>query len=171
VRAQEAALGPNPVGPWTQDWTEGEILLAEGQIGQAREAFARGEPVDEVPFTNSQQGLLGALLLNNPPSRDWQARVLVAQQDLTGAIEVYRRINSPDSSRKLTALYDPLYLLEAARLFDRMGRRWRASSSTWRRNRDAARRDYEAFLELWREADPDRPEKREAERYLAGTTG
>jgi hypothetical protein len=77
-----------------------------------------------------------------------------AQGDLTGAIEIYRKLNTPGIHNKWTAMVEPRYVLETARLLDQMG------------DKEAARTEYERFLELWKDADPGLPELDEARRYL-----
>ena len=77
------------------------------------------------------------------------------QGDLAGAIELYRALNEPDAADKWTAMLEPRYVLELARLLDETG------------EKDAAREEYERFLELWKDADPGRPELAEARAYVA----
>ncbi len=51
--------------------------------------------------------------------------------------------------------YAPLGLLESARIYEKLGRR------------DEAIRDYERFVELWKDCDPElRPQRAEAEARL-----
>jgi hypothetical protein len=49
---------------------------------------------------------------------------------------------------------EPRYVLEMARLLDETG------------DKDGARAEYERFLELWKDADPDLPELKEARAYV-----
>jgi hypothetical protein len=103
--------------------------------------------------------LNGTVLLNNPPSRDWEARILVARGNLDGAIAVYGRLNTPSQERPFNALFEPLYVLETARLLVQKG------------DRKGAAAQYERFLALWQNADAGLPEPDEARRYLAAISG
>jgi hypothetical protein len=78
-----------------------------------------------------------------------------AQGDLSGAVDSYRRLNTPGTENKWTAVLEPRYVLETARLLDEMG------------DREAARAEYQRFLEYWDDADIELPELQEAKRYLA----
>jgi tetratricopeptide (TPR) repeat protein len=93
------------------------------------------------------------VLANCLPFRDGLARVLKARGDLKGAIAVYRKLNEPDISSKWTAFLEPRYVLELARLLDETGDEERACA------------EYQHFLELWKDADPDLPELEEARKY------
>ena len=153
------ALGVHLMFPWAADWLEGEIALARGDLDLAEAAFRRGTPELTVAFQNGPQALFGTLLACHPPSRDWEARVREARGDLTGAIEVYERLNAMNESSRFLAMYDPVYTLETARLWDRHG------------DIEAAAGAYERFLDDWASADPDRPELREARQFLASLSG
>ena len=74
--------------------------------------------------------------------------------NLHGAIDFYRKLNRPDIRNKWTALLEPRYVLQVARLLDEMG------------DREGARAEYQRFLDLWKDADPELPELAEARRYL-----
>ncbi|MBZ0267134.1 protein kinase [bacterium] len=159
IRDRIEGLGRNPVNPWAADWLAGEIALAEGDLEEAERVFRAGIPTRRVVPSNIQQGLVGSLVTIDPPSRDWEARLLEARGDLDGAIAVYDALNEPGEARTFGAMYEPLYLLEVARLLDRQGKREEAAAE--------ARR----FLEFWKHADDDRPELAEARAYLAAAGG
>jgi tetratricopeptide (TPR) repeat protein len=138
---------------WWHRALEGEIALAEGDLAAAESAFLAGEPDVKMPFNRANRPLsvFGNALL----FRDGVARVKRQQGDLAGAIEIYRKLNTPDIGNKWTALLEPRYVLELARLLDETGQK------------DAARTEYERFLELWKNADEGLPELKEARGYLA----
>ena len=92
---------------------------------------------------------------NNHPFIDGPARVKKAQSDLAGAIKIYRKLTTPDISAKYTSMLEPQFVLELARLLDEAGQK------------DAARAEYERFLELWKDADEGLPELKEARKYVA----
>ena len=94
------------------------------------------------------------ILQNNGLSRDGLARVKKARGDLRGAIEIYWRLLTPDISAKWTAFFQPLYVLEIARLLEQSG------------DAAAARAEYRRFLDSWKRADPGLPEVAEARRKL-----
>jgi len=87
--------------------------------------------------------------------RGGPARVKKAQGDLAGAMKIYRRLNTPDIGNKWSAILEPRYVLEVARLLDETG------------DREGARSEYERFLELWKDADEGLPELKETRTYLA----
>jgi serine/threonine protein kinase len=95
-----------------------------------------------------------SVLLNGLSLRDGIARAKRAQGDLAGAAEEYRRLLTVDVSQKWTSVLEPRYVLQRARLLDRAG------------DGRTARREYERFLDLWRNADSGRPEAAEAMRAL-----
>lgn len=97
----------------------------------------------------------GSVLANDLVFRDGLARVAKARGDLRGAIEVYRRLLTFGPEQKWVAAFDPRYVLEIARLLERAG------------DTQAARAEYERFLQLWKNADADLPEPAEARRALA----
>ena len=138
---------------WWYYALEGEIALAAGDLAAAEAAFAGGEPELKMFFSNV--AVLESVFANDLPSRDWQARVKKARGDIPGAIEVYRRLLTPDISAKWVAVYEPRFVLEMARLYEQAG------------DKAAARREYQRFAELWKNADPGLPELQEARQRLA----
>jgi hypothetical protein len=95
-----------------------------------------------------------AILANNLPSRDGVARVMKARGDIAGATQEYRRLTTAGTGQKWAAVLEPRYILEIARLLDQTG------------EREAARLEYERFLDLWKHADAELPELAEARRAL-----
>ncbi|MEZ4648172.1 MAG: protein kinase [Candidatus Eisenbacteria bacterium] len=154
VLSQLTALGPHPLVPWGTDWLRGEIELAKGDVDGAETAFQAGTPKRPAQFTNSQVGLLGALTVNMAPSRDWEARVRAARGDVSGAVDAYRRVNTPGPGTPLHSLFEPRYVLAAARLLASNG------------DPAAAAAEYERFLDYWKHADEGLPELAEARAYL-----
>jgi tetratricopeptide (TPR) repeat protein len=142
--------------PWFRMWwyhaLEGEIALAEGNLAAAEAAFSGGEPEIKMYFFVGPTAIVFA---NHFPSRDWPARVKKARGDLNGAIDAYRKLLTPDISRKWTTMLEPRYVLELARLLAQTG------------DTQAAKKEYERFLELWKDADPDIPTLQEAKAEYA----
>ena len=143
----------NSADKWWHHALEGEIALAAGDLAAAETAFAAGEPELKMFFSNGIPQL--SIFANSLPFRDGRARVKKMQGDLTGAIEIYRSILTPDIGNKWTALLEPRYVLELAQLLDETGQK------------DAARAEYERFLELWKDADAGLPELEEAQAFVA----
>ncbi|OFW07926.1 MAG: hypothetical protein A3H96_24070 [Acidobacteria bacterium RIFCSPLOWO2_02_FULL_67_36] len=141
-----------PDNNWLVPSIEGEIALAGGDLSTAETAFTAGEPRIKMEFNLS--ALPPTILSNYSPSRDGLARVKKARGDLRGAIEIYRKLLVPDISSKWTAVLEPRYVLELARLLEQSGDAARA------------RAEYRRFLDLWKHADPDLPEVAEARRKV-----
>jgi len=137
---------------WLYESLRGEIALAEGDLPTASTAFSEGAPQFKMIF--SAGAPLFSLFVNQTPSRDGPGRVMKAQGDLAGAIRFYRALLTPDMSAKWTAMLEPRFVLELARLLDASG------------DKDGARAEYERFLDLWKNADEGLPELEEARRYL-----
>ncbi len=138
---------------WQVRSLEGELALAAGDLAAAETAFAAGEPELKMPF--SAVSPMACVLANDLLWRDWQARTKKARGDSAGAIEVYLRLLTSDISAKWVAVYEPRFVLEMARLYDQAG------------DKAAARREYQRFAELWKNADPGLPELREARQRLS----
>lgn len=155
LAAQAQVSDPSGVDPrhrWFHQSLEGEIALAAEDLDAAEAAFLAAEPESKSFFMMTQFSL--SVFLNNVGT-DGLARVKRARGDLQGAIEIYRSLNTPGLENKYTALFEPRYVLESARLLDLIG------------DKDAARGEYRRFLDFWKDADPDLPEVQEAKAYLA----
>jgi tetratricopeptide (TPR) repeat protein/tRNA A-37 threonylcarbamoyl transferase component Bud32 len=154
LNAQKEVLDPDDVSQ--NSWHHalaGEIALASGDLAAAEAAFVAGQPQPRMYFNLANT--MGSVFSNNLPFRDGLARVKKARGDLEGAIEIYRQLNTADLSSRWVAMLEPRYVLETARLLDQAG------------DKEAARAEYRRFLELWKEADPDLPELKEARTYLS----
>ncbi len=127
---------------------EAEIAFAEGDLAAAERAFKAGEPELKMWFQNGFPA--ACVFANNMPFRDVAARIRVARGDLQGAIAEYRGLLTPDLGNRWTAMLEPRYLLELARLLERTG------------DREGARREYRRFLDLWKDANAGLPELKEA---------
>ena len=95
------------------------------------------------------------MLFNDLPSRDGLARVAIARGDLDDAIKMYRDLLRYGPHSKWVAPYEPLYVLQIARLLEKKG------------DRKAALDEYQRFLDLWKNADADLRELTEAKRAVA----
>ena len=150
----------NPDNPFEKGWhaaLEGEIALAEQRLPEAVAAFSAGEPRSRVWISLYLE--YPWALMNEIPARDGLARVAKARGDRAGAIAIYRQLLVPGPAQKWTGLFDPRYVLEIARLLDQSG------------DRKAALVEYQRFLEVWQNADPDLAELAEARRAVARLRG
>jgi tetratricopeptide (TPR) repeat protein len=153
VDAVAAGADPHDVfHTWTYRSLEGEIALASGDLDRAEAAFAAGLPDGKMTFGFRFPSVF---FIHNSPSRDWRARICRARGDAAGAIAEYRRLLTPSAEQKFVGVLEPRYVLELARLLDQEGAL------------EAAREEYQRFLELWKNADPDLPELAEARTRLA----
>jgi tetratricopeptide (TPR) repeat protein len=87
------------------------------------------------------------------------ARAYVQKGDLDSAIAEYERITHFDPTSKDRRLIHPLHRYELAKLFEKKGMREKAVAQ------------YEKFLSLWKNADADRPEPKDARARLARLKG
>ena len=138
---------------WFYEALRGEMALAANELDVAESAFLRAEPEFKMLFGNGFP--LVSVFSNHTPGRDGLARVKKAQGDLAGAIRIYRGLLTADMGSKWVAMLEPRYVLELARLLDESG------------DKEAARAEYERFLELWKDADEGLPELKEARAYVA----
>jgi serine/threonine protein kinase/tetratricopeptide (TPR) repeat protein len=139
---------------WLRQSLEGELALADGDLAAAERAFAAGEP-EFRPGININFVFGWPALYSNAPFRDGPARVQIAGGNLTGAIDIYRRLLTQDISQKWTSILEPRFVLQLARLLERAG------------DRAGAREQYQRFLDLWHQADAGLPEVTEGRQRLA----
>jgi serine/threonine protein kinase/tetratricopeptide (TPR) repeat protein/TolB-like protein len=133
---------------WLVRTVEGEIALARGDLAAAEQAFASADPPLKIYFSMGSPST--SLVRNSFPFRDGAARLQAARGNPDAAIDIYRRLLTPDLSQKWTAILEPRLVLHLARLLDKKG------------DRTAARREYQRFLDLWNHADSNLPELAEA---------
>ncbi len=131
---------------------EGEVALARGDLPRARAAFAAAEPAKPI-FFKMQRGWLPTLV-NSLSYRDGAARAAKAQGNLGEAIQLYRRLLVYGPESKFISVVEPRYVLELARLLEKTG------------DRGNALKEYERFLDFWKQADPGLPELAEARRAV-----
>ena len=149
LAAQRDLYDPrDPTQKWCFHVLEAELALAAGDLAAAEAAVSKGLP--DVKMYFSVGSTIRSAFSNNLLFQDISARVKKAQGDLAGAVDIYRRINTPGIENKWTAVFEPRYVLETARLLDEMG------------DQEAALTEYLRFLEYWNAADEDLPELAEA---------
>ena len=131
---------------------EGEIALASGDPEGAKMSFLAGEP--SAPIYFDRRSLVRSIFASNLPLRDGLARAERALDNEAAAIEAYRRLLEPERNPNWQSWLEPRYVLALARTLDDAG------------DTNAARVEYERFLELWRDADEGLPEVAEARTFL-----
>ena len=130
---------------------EGEVALAQGQYDRATASFKSTQT--KVWHTLGRDA--STVFATNLPSRDGLARVEIARGNRAAAIEEYRRLTAIGPAQESSAVFEPRYVLELARLLAASG------------DEAGARVEYGRFLKLWSKADAGLPEIAEAKRALA----
>ena len=129
---------------------EGEIALAQGRYDQAVSSFKAAQTKAWLTLGRDSS----TVFATNLPSRDGLARVEIARGNRAAAIEEYRRLTAVGPANRSSAVLEPRYILELARLLDEEG------------DEAGARVEYERFLKLWANADAGLPESSEAKRAV-----
>jgi tetratricopeptide (TPR) repeat protein len=86
---------------------------------------------------------------------DVLAKACVQKGDIDAAIREYERITTFAPASRDRRLIDPLHRYELAKLYEKRGLKEKAVAQ------------YEKFLALWKNADADRPEPKDARARLA----
>jgi tetratricopeptide (TPR) repeat protein len=130
---------------------EGEIALAKGQFDSALSSFKSAQTKAWLTLGRDSS----TVFATNLPSGDGVARVYIALGNRAAAIEEYRRLTTAGPSRPSSAVLEPRYILELARVLEKQ------------KDQAGARLEYERFLKLWANADAGLPELSEAKRAVA----
>jgi serine/threonine protein kinase/tetratricopeptide (TPR) repeat protein len=128
----------------------GELLVAQGKVGDAIRHFRNPPKLPRVYF--SYTGLFEWYNMIFP--RDLLAKAYLQKGDIDSAIVEYERITSFNPASKDRGLIHPLYRYELAKLYEK------------KRQKDKAIEQYEKFLTLWKNADADRSEPKDARARL-----
>ncbi len=151
--AKETYDNRNPVENWWYHALAGELALAENDLAAAEAAFSDGEAEFKMWFNNFF--IIPSTFANNFPSRDWRARIRKQRGDLRSAVNVYRNLITPSLGSEWVSVLEPRFVLELARLLAETG------------DTEAAKKEYQRFLELWKNADPGLPALRRAKAEYA----
>jgi tetratricopeptide (TPR) repeat protein len=130
---------------------ESEILLSRGLPDSAIGVYRR-TPVPQPSMTAGWR----MPLYNIPRLRDVVPRAFMAKGALDSAIVAYEQLLKIDTSSTDRRLIDPRLHYRLALACERAGRP------------EQARAEYRRFLEIWKDADNDRPELQQAKKRLAG---
>jgi serine/threonine protein kinase/Tfp pilus assembly protein PilF len=128
----------------------GELLAAQGRVDDAIRHF-RNPPT----LPRAYLGLTGLFEWYNLIfPRDLLAKAYLKKGDIDSAIVEYERIAHFDPASKNRRLVNPLDRYELAKLYEKKGLK------------DKAVEQYKKFLTLWKNADADRPEPKDARTRL-----
>jgi serine/threonine protein kinase/tetratricopeptide (TPR) repeat protein len=130
---------------------QGELLVSNGKIEEAINHL-KNPPALPMPSL-TVAGFIVYYNLTFP--RGGLARAYVQKGDLDSAIAEYERITRFDPASKDRRLIHPLHRYELAKLYEKKGLKEKAIAQ------------YERFLMLWKNADSDRPEPKDARARLA----
>ena len=142
------------VGDWVAQAArclEGEVLLAERKPEEAARALAKSAGFNYQGIT-----VVSSLVYYHLPlEKDTLARAYKAMGDTDKAIAEYGRLMTIDPSNQVRQLIPPVYHYRLAKLYEDKGLK------------DKAREQYLRFLEIWKDADPGRPETEDAKKRLS----
>jgi|GEM_PF-164447 len=130
---------------------QGELLMAKGRMDEAVRHW-RDHPELVI---DSSFDIRSMVPLNLAFPRDGLAKALVKKGELDSGIAEYERLTRFDPSSKDRRLVNPLHRYELAKLYEKRGLKGKAVEQ------------YEKFIALWRNSDPDRPEPKDAGKRLA----
>ncbi|MGB8951424.1 MAG: tetratricopeptide repeat protein [Candidatus Aminicenantales bacterium] len=136
-------------GQYRADLLEAEILFHEEKYDQAIAVFEKTREPDFPDLSNSADAIDTNLSIN-----DLKARALEAKGDLDRAIAEYERLTTYDPKGEDRHLINPKFHYQLAKLYEHKGLK------------DKARERYLKFLDLWKDADPGRPEVEDGRKRL-----
>lgn len=136
---------------WAQllhDFLYAELMIAEDTM---EDAIAVSRQISKVGVHLYRPGFYSSLYF----FKDIAARLYVKKGDIDRAILEYERLTDPDPNKRGRCLINPTWRYELAKLYEQKGEKVEAIQQ------------YERFLDIWKNADPDRPELIDAKKRLA----
>lgn len=130
------------------------ILLESGSVDEAVRVTASMQPLNAPVYMKP----FWMLFYNLPFKKDVFARAAEKAGDINGAIKLYEGLTQTGPNKKLWTLICPLYHYRLAKLYEQAGRG------------EEATEQYRRFLEVWKDADPGRPELDEVRRLLGSVS-
>ncbi|UCE21044.1 MAG: tetratricopeptide repeat protein, partial [Candidatus Aminicenantes bacterium] len=131
---------------------EAEIGLAEGNFDKTLAVLDATSLAGSSP--PALQNIVDVMAYNIPALKDVLARGYLQKGDLDKAIVEYERLITFDPDTKSRYLIHPLCHYRLARLYEERG--WKGKAID----------QYEQFLNLWKDADPGKPEVEDATKRL-----
>ena len=160
--AEMIALLPNAFSPsrreertFLADLLQAEISLAKGFPEKAFAAFEKAA----MPIPPTMQEMMDLVAYNVPFYKDVLARAHLQKGDLDRAIAEYEKLVTFDPASPGRFLVHPELHYRLAKLYEQKGLKAKAIEQ------------YRKFLDLWKDADPGRPEVEDARKRLAGLKG
>ncbi len=136
-------------------WLRNMIMLHEKSFDQTVASFVKNA---DPNFMTTWAITVRLFRYNTPFQRDVLARAFAERGEADKAIAEYERLITLDLSKPSRLLIHPLYHYRLGKLYEQKGLK------------DKAKAQYQRFLDLWKDADPDRPEPADARKRLAGLT-
>jgi len=131
-----------------RDLLYAEVLLAQDSL---QKAIAAGKEISEVDVDVNRYDLFYYVVF----FKDILARIYLKKGDIDKAILEYEQLTTPDSNKRGRCLIHPTWRYELAKLYEEKGLKTKAIEQ------------YEEFLDIWKNADADRPELIDAKKRLA----
>jgi serine/threonine protein kinase/Tfp pilus assembly protein PilF len=137
------------------EWLRGVLLLHERSFKRAVVSLQKSAAPMFVPTWGTPGGPdIDIFRYNTPFQRDVLARAYLEHGEIDKAFAEYERLITFDPTKPSRTLIHPKYHYRLAKLYEQKGLK------------DKARTQYERFIDLWKDADPDRPEPADAKKRL-----